>query len=79
MNSMFPIVQKTCIDNLSYLLQLKILLNLNEKEVAKIIDTIETDPRVKRIMNPEFVISDEAEAIIERQENKQRSVLDYFR
>ena len=79
MNSMFPIVQKTCIDNLSYLLQLKILLNLNEKEVAKIIDTIETDPRVKRIMNPEFVISDEAEAIIERQENKQKSVLDYFR
>ena len=75
----FPLFQKLCINDLKYLLQLKLLLGFNEKEVAMILDTKPIDPRVKRIMSPEYQFSPETEAIIKRQINKQKPISDFFR
>lgn len=79
MNSTFPLIQKLCIENPLHMLELKLLLDLNEHEIAAILDTTTLDPRIAKFMNPDLKISDETQAIIERHQNKQKPVLSFFR
>jgi len=79
MSSTFPLIQKLCIDNPMHMLELKLILNLNEHEIAAILDTTTLDPRIQKFMNPDFKISPETEAIIERHQSKQKPVLSFFR
>ena len=79
MSSTFPLLQKMCIDNPVHMLELKLVLDLNEHEIAAILDTTTLDPRIQKFMNPDFKISPETEAIIERHQNKQKPVLSFFR
>ena len=79
MSSTFPLIQKLCIENPAHMLELKLLLDLNEHEIAAILDTTTLDPRIAKFMNPELKISDETQAIIERHQNKQKPVLSFFR
>lgn len=79
MSTTFPLIQKLCIDNPIHMLELTVVLNLNEHEIAAILDTTTLDPRIRKYMNPDFKISDETQAIIERHQNKQKPVLSFFR
>ncbi|MCK5012194.1 MAG: AAA family ATPase [Candidatus Omnitrophica bacterium] len=79
MSSTFPLIQKLCIDSPVHMLELKLLLDLNEHEIAAILDTSTLDPRIAKFMNPDLKISDETQAIIERHQNKQKPVLSFFR
>ena len=79
MNSTFPLIQKLCIENPVHMLELKLVLDLNEHEIAAVLDTTVNDPRIHKYMNPKFKISDESQAIIERHQNKQKPVLSFFR
>ena len=79
MNTTFPLIQKLCIDDPIHMLELKLILDLNEHEIAAVLDTTTLDPRIAKFMNPDLKISDETQAIIERHQNKQKPVLSFFR
>lgn len=79
MSTTFPLIQKLCIENPIHMLELKLVLDLNEHEIAAVLDTTTLDPRIQKYMNPNIKISDETQTIIERHQNKQKPVLSYFR
>ena len=79
MATTFPLIQKLCIENHLHMLELKVVLELNEHEIAAVLDTSILDPRIQKFMNPDLKISVESQAIIERHQNKQKPVLSFFR
>ncbi|MCK5016643.1 MAG: AAA family ATPase [Candidatus Peribacteraceae bacterium] len=78
MEGSFPLLQKICIENPGKLLELKLRIDLNEYEIAYILDTTPQDPRVKRVLNPVLKLNDESKAIIKRQEEKAKPLLSFF-
>jgi len=79
MSTTFPLIQKLCVENPIHMLELKLLLELNEHEIAAVLDTSINDPRIQKFMNPDLKISDETKAIIQRHKNKEKPVLSFFR
>lgn len=79
MDNSFPLLQKMCIENPAKLLELKMRINLNGDELALLLDTTPQDPRVKRFLNPKLTFNDETKAIIKRQEEKTKPLLDFFK
>lgn len=74
----FPIVQRKCIMNFDYLLKISTICKFDENEIAMLLDSDLYDPRIKKVLNAKFNITDEMKEMIERQDNKCKPLTDFF-